>query len=499
MNIFSLMVLIGHYFLISILCAYGAHRIYHTFLAKKKSIPPVDIDADDELPFVTVQAPVFNERFVIERLIDALANLDYPKDRLQIQIVDDSTDESLQVAAARIAHYRRAGINISHVLRDDRSGFKAGALKAAMNSATGEFIAIFDADFVPNADFLRRTIAQFKNPHVGMVQTRWEHLNTNSNTLTRVQSLILDAHFAVEQVARASTGAYFNFNGTAGIWRRQAIEDAGGWSADTITEDLDLSYRAQMKGWRFVYLKEVGCPSELPVDMCAFKTQQHRWAKGAIEVMKKILLSVWNSKASLHTKIEATFHLTGNVSYMLMLIDSLFFLLPSIHIREQAGWSMLTWLDIPIFLLASASHAWFFLFSQKLLYGRLSHKLAILPALLATSIGLSVNNGRAVIEALVGHVTGFVRTPKTGDETHSTRDVVKSRSRLSKESYKAFSIRWMDRLELILALFYSLYFIWAASKGYWVVLPFLALFSAGFFFTGYQSLRTKQQQSLKTT
>ena len=487
MDSFAVLIIACHYILIGVLCVYGAHRVGLTFAARQwgREAPPIandDGENDAFLPTVTVQAPVFNERCVIERLIDALAALDYPADRLQIQIIDDSTDDSVLLAAKRIAFHRARGVNIEHVRRRDRSGFKAGALDAATALAAGEFLAIFDADFTPPPDFLKKTMPHFADPQVGMVQTRWAHLNTESNTLTRVQAIMLDGHFSIEQAARSRLGAYFNFNGTAGVWRRQTIADAGGWRADTLTEDLDLSYRAQMKGWRFVYLRDIGCPSELPTDMGAFKTQQHRWAKGAIEVMKKMLAVIWKSPAPLRAKVEATFHLTANVSYLLMLTDALFFLVPSIHIRESAGWSFLGWLDIPLFLFATASHAWFFLYGQKLLYGRILGKLSALPALFATSVGLAVNNSCAVIEALMGRTTAFIRTPKTGA-------VSEGAPQRSRKAYKAFAALWADRFELAIGALYVVYFCWAALRGYYLVLPFLALFAGGFLYTGMMSLK----------
>lgn len=494
MSILSMFILIVHYLLIGILCIYGAHRIYHTLLAERHSKLEGPQAIKGSLPKVTVQAPVFNERLVVERLVDALAALDYPADKLQIQLLDDSTDDTVEIAAARIAYHRERGVDIVHIHREDRQGFKAGALEEALSSATGEFIAIFDADFLPPVDFLKNAVPYFSRPEIGMVQTRWQHLNRDHNLLTRVQSIMLDAHFGIEQIARSRTGAFFNFNGTAGIWRKEAIRDAGGWRADTLTEDLDLSYRAQLKNWKFVYLPDIGCPSELPVDMAAFKTQQHRWAKGAIEVMKRVLRTVWKSPATLHAKVEATLHLTGNFSYMLMFVDSLFFLLPAVHIREQAEWHFLAWVDIPLFFFASMSHAWFFLYSQKILYGNFLKGITILPALLATSIGLGVNNGRAVIEALVGHVTGFVRTPKTGDVAAGTGnspsvDVPSKGSR-----YKTVGVIWAEWLEVALAVTYLGYMIWAISRSYWVVVPFLAVFAVGFFFTGSQSLLSRRKQ-----
>ena len=523
-TVFSFGILLVHYVLIALLCAFGAHRLYLTLIAWRtdrgassvRNDAATDMSlgsavADGDLPAVTVQAPIFNEKYVVARSIDARAALDYPAKKLQIQIVDDSTDDTADIATAAIARHKALGVDIVHVRRANRDGFKAGALQAALGTASGAFIAIFDADFIPDADFLRKTMPSIAgDPQIGMAQTRWRHLNVGTNLLTRVQSIILDAHFAVEQVARFKSGAYFNFNGTAGVWRKAAIVEAGGWRADTLTEDLDLSYRAQMKGWRFIYLRDVGCPSELPTDMRAFKTQQHRWAKGAIEVMKKLLLPVWRSTAPLSVKTEATFHLMSNVSYTLMLVDSLFFLLPSIFIREQAGWSLLTWLDIPLFFLASGSHAIFFIASQKILYGKVADKASLLPGLLATSIGLSVNNGRAVIEAAVGHITGFVRTPKTGDVSGDRPinaqtvlavagplvegggvDETQAAPPASRDGYAAISARWAEYLELFLAFLYGTYLVWAIMQGYWVVTPFLALFAVGFLFVGVGSIAAR--------
>ena len=508
----AILVLTCHYFLVGALCVYGGHRIYHSMIAlrarRASGATPhetgpdatgrdatADGAAPQSWPKVTVQAPVFNERFVVERLIDALAALDYPRDRLQIQIVDDSTDDGVDIAARRIAHHRARGVDMVHVRRASRDGYKAGALNEALAASDGEFIAVFDADFMPEPDFLKRTIGHFDDPQVGMVQTRWHHLNIDSNLLTRVQAVFLDAHFAIEQLARARLGAYFNFNGTAGVWRKRTIEDAGGWRADTLTEDLDLSYRAQLKNWRFKYLRDVGCPSELPADIAAFKTQQHRWAKGAVEVMKKLLVTVWKSPAPLRTKIEATFHLTGNFTYMLMLIDTLFFLIPSVHIRETAGFNWLVWLDIPLFFLASLSHAWFFLCSQKLLYGRLSGKLAMLPALLAVSIGLGVNNGRAVIEALAGHVTGFVRTPKTGALDRAAAQSGR-KTKTAGGGYKTLSVKWAYRLEIMLGIAYFSYILWALVRGYYLIVPFLALFALGFAAVGLSSRKAHRAHAV---
>lgn len=482
---FGILTILGvHYLLVSILCIYGAHRIYHS-LAARRLIGNLDtlrlspLSPLTHYPHVTIQVPLYNEKFVVARIIDCVAKLEYPIDKLQIQIIDDSTDESIEIVSDRVAHYKDLGFDIEHVRRDNRIGYKAGALAAAMDGVKGELIAIFDADFMPNSDFLLKSVPYFKDKNIGLVQSRWTYLNSQKNMLTRLQSVMLDAHFGVEQVTRYGKGVYFNFNGTAGIWRKETILDAGGWKADTLTEDTDLSYRAQMRGWQFIYRPEIECPSEMPESMRAFKVQQHRWAKGTVEVMKKLLPTIWRSKIALKNKIEATLHLTANLTYLVMCIDSLFFLLPTVHIRQTMAPNMLVWLDIPIFAFASLSHAYFFLSGQKRLYGKVFDKLMIMPALLATSIGLGVNNGRAVIEALIGYKTGFERTPKTGGSVDITS---------LKQSYKTHSELSSTLLELTLACLYTGFLIWAAFQAYWVVTPFLFLFAAGFFYTSIASL-----------
>ena len=492
MSIFAYIILGIHYTLVSILCIYGAHRIYHSLVAKRlmKTLDDMGQPAGHGLetaPLVTIQIPLYNEKFVAARIIDYVAKFDYPIDKIQIQVLDDSTDESVDIVAERVRHYKNLGYDISHICRDDRAGYKAGALAAAMGDVKGEFIAIFDADFMPQPDFLAKAMPHFKKSNVGLVQARWSYLNTETNMLTRLQSVMLDAHFGVEQVTRYGKGVFFNFNGTAGIWRKAAIEDAGGWKADTLTEDTDLSYRAQMRGWQFVYRPDIHCPSEIPENMKAFKVQQHRWAKGTIEVMKKLLPTIWSSKIELRQKVEASLHLTANITYLLMFVDSLFFLLPTVHLRQQMGPGLLAWLDIPIFAFASLSHAYFFLSGQKRLYGKVTDKLLILPSLLATSIGLGVNNGRAVIEALVGHKTGFNRTPKIGD---TVRNVAGNSASLNalQQTYKTNSENWASYLELTLALIYSSFLAWAIYQAYWIVIPFLALFAIGFFYTSLSSL-----------
>ncbi len=500
MSLGAFLILLIHYSLISVLCLYGAHRVYHSLKASRFLDAGIINEGSQpgpitDFPHVTVQAPMYNEKFVAERIIDAIARFDYPKDKLQIQIIDDSDDESVDIVARKVAYYQSRGFDISHVRRESRQGYKAGALADVMEAVKGEFIAIFDADFIPQPDFLKSTLPYFTHKKIGLVQARWSHLNTDRNMLTRLQAIMLDAHFGIEQMTRYRMGAFFNFNGTAGIWRKEAIIDAGGWRADTLTEDTDLSYRAQMKGWEFIYRPDIPCPSEIPEGMKAFKSQQHRWAKGAIEVMTKLLPAIWRADIPARVKVEASFHLTGNISYLLMFVDSLFFLLPTVHIREQMEPNFLIWLDLPIFAFASLSHAWFFLSSQKRLYGRLVDKLLIMPALLATSIGLGVNNGRAVIEALVGYKTGFVRTPKSGDQHDNAGQ---------KSAYRTHSQTWANYLEIGLGTLYLGFLFWAVSKEYWLVVPFLTLFAIGFFYIGFSTaletwqLKTAQKSTPAT-
>ena len=493
----SVGVLLGHFGLLFLLCIYGAHRLVLTWQAlhgpRSNTTPAWPTDTQGiaaQLPIITVQLPVFNEKFVVERLIDAVAALNYPADRLQIQVLDDSTDDTVGLAAARVARHRARGCWIEHLHRTDRTGYKAGALAAAMPSAKGELIAIFDADFLPSPDLLRDAIGPFSDPTVGMVQTRWAHLNRHYSTLTEVQAIMLDAHFAIDQPARCQTGVFFNFNGTAGIWRAQAISDAGGWHWDTITEDLDLSYRAQLRGWRFVYLQQVACPSELPVEMNAFKSQQHRWAKGAIQVMKKTLPLVWRAPLPLRHKLEATLHLSSNLAYLLMLIHSGVFLLPSILVRQDTGWlDTLWWIDLPLLLLATGSHLLFFLVGQRRLFGSLKQRWVYVPALLATAVGLGLNNGRAVLEALLGRESAFIRTPKLGEHALCNRGMA-ARPRSYAQRLPGYEL-----FEVALALLFAVYTVWAIALGQWTLTPFLLLFVWGLLFSGVQSLRERRART----
>jgi cellulose synthase/poly-beta-1,6-N-acetylglucosamine synthase-like glycosyltransferase len=360
---FDLWLLIPYFVVMIILAFYGLHRYQLVWLyyrnKKKAASWSEPVARFDELPFVTIQLPIYNEQFVIGRLIEACCRLEYPRDRFEIQLLDDSTDETVEVAKA-IADQYAAGYKglapqpIYYLHRENRYGYKAGALDAGLKTARGEFVAIFDADFVPPKDWVMKVIHHFAEPEIGMVQTRWTHLNRNYSFLTQVEAILLDGHFVLEHGGRSRAGVFFNFNGTAGMWRKDVIADAGGWQHDTLTEDTDLSYRAQIRGWKFKYLQDVECPAELPIEMTAFKTQQARWAKGLIQTGKKILPRMMKSDAPWHTKLEAWYHLTANLSYPLMIVLSVL-LLPAMILRSYQGWMQMMLIDFPLFMASTMS------------------------------------------------------------------------------------------------------------------------------------------------
>jgi cellulose synthase/poly-beta-1,6-N-acetylglucosamine synthase-like glycosyltransferase len=431
----------------------------------------------ETLPRVTVQLPVFNEMYVVERLIAAVCELDYPRERLEVQVLDDSTDETTGIARRAVEAWKARGIDIHYIHRTDRQGFKAGALEHGLRTATGEFVAVFDADFVPQPGFLRKTVNYFTDDGVGMVQVRWEHLNRGFSSLTEVQSILLDAHFVIEHTARNRSGRFFNFNGTAGIWRRTTIAAAGGWQHDTLTEDLDLSYRAQLAGWKFVFLPEVVAPAEIPVEMSAFKSQQHRWAKGSIQTAMKLLPRIFESDLPREVKKEAFFHLTANVAYLLMI--PLAILMPiTVVVRVSHGWIEVLLLDLPFFATATMSVCVFYVASQREIHASTWQRIKYLPYLMALGIGLSVNQARAVVEALLGHQTVFTRTPKSGVQGGA---VAAPRKR-----YRV-GLSLQPLLELALAAYFTLAVAWVIDRGVWYSLPFLVLFQAGFAYVGITS------------
>jgi len=482
-NAFDLALLIPYFIVLIILAAYGAHRywlvyLYYKHKKNKTTEPPAHFPFDD-LPQVTVQLPIFNEQYVVERLLDAVCRLDYPREKLDIQLLDDSTDETVEVARILVERYAALGNPVVYLHRTNREGYKAGALEAGLKTAKGEFIAIFDADFVPPSDFLMKCIHHFTDPKVGMVQTRWTHINRNYSLLTQVEAILLDGHFVLEHSGRSRSGVFFNFNGTAGMWRRSAIDEAGGWEHDTLTEDTDLSYRAQLKGWKFLYLQDVECPAELPVEMTAFKTQQARWAKGLIQVSKKILPRVFASDASRHVKIEAWYHLTANLSYPLMIVLSVL-LLPAMVIRFYQGWFQMLYIDLPLFMASTFSISSFYLVSQKELFPKSwLRSLLYLPLLMSLGIGLTITNTIAVLEALVGKQTAFARTPKYRVESKKDRvGAKKYRKRLG----------WVPWIELLIGTYFALAVSYAIDNENYVTVPFLLLFVIGYWVTGLMSL-----------
>jgi cellulose synthase/poly-beta-1,6-N-acetylglucosamine synthase-like glycosyltransferase len=480
-NAFDLAIMLPYFAVLVVLAAYGSHRywlVYNFF--KHGHVEPGPPPEVAEWPKVTIQLPVFNERYVVERLVECVLRLDYPRELLEIQVLDDSTDETMEAARACVERYRVLGHDIHYLHRDNRAGFKAGALEEGMKTAKGEFIAIFDADFQPNADFLRRTIPYFQNPRVGMIQTRWTYVNRHYSALTEVEGILLDGHFVMEHGGRYREGSFFNFNGTAGVWRRAAIEDAGGWEHDTLTEDTDLSYRAQLRGWKFIYHIDIECPSELPVEMNSFKSQQARWAKGLTQVAKKSLPRILRADIPLHIKAEAFFHLTANISYPLMMVLSTL-LLPAMIVRFYQGWLQVLAIDVPLFIASSCSISSFYLMSQRYLYPQTwKRSILYLPFVMAMGIGIGVRNSVAVIEALLGIQSEFVRTPKYRIEGAARENWIS----------KAYRKRsgWMPWLELALGI-YFLFAIWySVQNENYATVPFLFLFVFGYSYTGAMSL-----------
>jgi cellulose synthase/poly-beta-1,6-N-acetylglucosamine synthase-like glycosyltransferase len=465
---------------LAVLSLYGAHRWYLLWLYRRhKNAAPEPKQQFETLPLLTVQLPIYNEMYVAERLIDAVCALDYPPDRLEIQVLDDSTDETREIINRCVTAHAQEGRRISHIHREDRRGFKAGALEAGLAVAKGDLIAVFDADFVPPTDFARSLIHHFTDPEVGMVQARWGHLNESYSALTRVQSILLDGHFMIEHTARNRSGRFFNFNGTAGIWRRQCIEDAGGWQHDTLTEDLDLSYRAQLAGWRFVYLATHVAPAELPLEMGAFKSQQHRWAKGSIQTARKLLPRIFKSPLPLGVKLEATAHLTANVGYVLMVVLAAL-VLPSVWLRASVAPWMVILVDLPIFTLSSLSVAAFYWVARREASEQDESILRWIPFLMAVGIGLSINNSRAVFEALRGQVSPFQRTPKYNLGSSEKLALRRYRVTLNRDTW----------IELAFAIYFAIGTGMAISAELWGAIPFLLLFELGY---GYTAISTIAQ------
>jgi cellulose synthase/poly-beta-1,6-N-acetylglucosamine synthase-like glycosyltransferase len=480
-NAFDLSILIPYFTILVILSIYGAHRYFLVYLyLKNRTKAPRPAEQFERLPRITVQLPIYNERYVVERLIEAVTHIDYPRDLLEIQVLDDSTDETRFLCSRLVSEYSRAGFDISYHHRSNRSGFKAGALDAGLKTATGDLIIIFDADFVPRPSVIREMVHYFTDSRVAVVQGRWTWINRQYSNLSEVEAILLDGHFIIEHGARNFSGRFFNFNGTAGMWRRSAIEDAGGWQHDTLTEDTDLSYRAQLKGWKFIYDPAIECPSELPVEMNSFKTQQARWAKGLIQVARKLLPTIWRSEQPLHIKLEASFHLTANIAYPLMVVFSLI-LLPAMIVRFYQGWFQMLYLDLPLFVASTCSVSTFYIVAQREIYPRAwRSRMKYIPFLMATGIGLAVTNSKAVIEALLGKRSEFVRTPKYRVEAREED--------WERKKYVRLRAGWIPAVELSLAAYFLFTTAYSFTVENYLTTPFLLLFLMGYSYMGMMSL-----------
>jgi len=471
--------LLVYFFILITVFIYSSHRYYMVYLYyKHQKDKPVLRNTLDKLPRVTVQLPVYNEMYVVRRLIAASCDIDYPQELLDIQVLDDSTDETKEITRTCVEEFRDKGFNISYIHRDNRAGYKGGALENGLTYAKGEYIAVFDADFVPQRDILKKTIHFFADKSVGMVQTRWSYLNRDYSFITKIQAIMLDGHFVIEHTARNWSGRFFNFNGTAGVWRKEAITSAGGWQNDTLTEDLDLRYRSQLKGWKFIFLKDELSPSEIPVEINGFKSQQHRWAKGSIQTAKKLLPRILKSKLPMKVKVEAFFHLTNNVSYLLMLILSML-IYPSMVARINIGWFKMIATDVPFLLVATVGISFFYICSQREAYKNWKSRIVYLPMLMSLGIGLSVNNSKAVLGALFNRETEFKRTPKYRIEEKKDRWLGKK--------YRG-EINLLVFMELLLGIYFTFNIYFAFVNKIYVSIPFLMMFQVGNFYVAFLSL-----------
>ncbi|MGH9942628.1 MAG: cellulose synthase family protein [Pyrinomonadaceae bacterium] len=484
LDAFDWTVLVLYFSILSVLAIYGAYRIKQVwdFWRYRKIQPqPKAYFAEADLPRVTVQLPLFNEMYVVERLLRAVTQIDYPREKLEIQVLDDSTDETVNIARQTVEQYRREGFDIHYIHRADRTGFKAGALENGTKQAKGELLAIFDADFVPKSDFLRKLVHHFTDETVGCAQVRWSHINGSYNLLTRLQTIMLDGHFVIEQTVRNRTGGFFNFNGTAGIWRRRAIELSGGWQHDTLTEDTDLSFRAQLMGWRFVYLLDEEAPSEIPVEINAFKAQQRRWAKGVMQVGIKLYPRIWRADLPLRVRLEMFFRLTGNISYPLMIVAS-FLQFPLLLVRYNQGFYHLMVFDVPLLFFSTVSVILFYGSAVWYLDRETSRvrRLLHLPLVMSIGIGLAFSNARAVLEAIFGVKTEFVRTPKyqvegANDATWKAKKYKRKRGLL-------------PLLELGFAAYFFCAMLYAFHMSLYGTIPFLTLFFFGYGYMGLMSI-----------
>jgi len=479
------LVLVAYFLSLSILFVFGSHGFIMIYYHRKyKNVKNKQNEKFEPTEFVTIQLPLYNELYVVERIIDTTCEIEYPKDKFEIQVLDDSTDETVKIVADIVKKKQAEGFNIYHIRRDSRKGFKAGALREGLKSAQGVFIAIFDADFIPKKDFLKKTLSFFTDDKVGMVQTRWEHLNGDYSILTKAQALALDGHFVIEQSVRNKAGFFINFNGTGGVWRKSCILDAGNWQDDTLTEDLDLSYRAQLNGWRFVFLKDFTSPAELPSEINALKNQQFRWTKGAIETAKKILPLVWKSRVPLRIKLQATFHLTNNLVFPFILLSAILNV-PLIFIKNSGSHEAYFAL-LSMFVLAFVSSFLFYMYAQKDIRSDWRKKIVLFPLFMAGSMGFAVNNSRAVIEGLLNRKSEFVRTPKFNVETE--KDSWKGKRYTNRKLSFSTIVELVMAIYCLVGIAASIYFLEIAA------LPFQLMFFIGFAFVSFTSIKHALQK-----
>jgi cellulose synthase/poly-beta-1,6-N-acetylglucosamine synthase-like glycosyltransferase len=469
-------VLILYLVVSSVLFLYGVHAYLMTFLfirARREPLraPPLPRD----LPPVTVQLPIYNELYVVNRLIEAAYALDYPRHLLEIQILDDSTDETTDLIHELVERGRAQGLDMQHVRRGTREGFKAGALREGLLRAKGTLLAIFDADFVPPSDFLLRTVPHFEDPRIGMVQTRWGHINEDYSVLTRAQAVALDGHFLVEQTARHRSGCFISFNGTAGIWRRECVLDAGNWQDDTLTEDLDLSYRAQLRHWRFVFMPDLVCPAELPSEVNALKRQQYRWAKGSAQTMRKLLPHLLRSRIPWRVKTQGVVHLTVHFVYPLLVLLSLC-AVPLVLIISRYREYDAFFKAMSVFVLASLGHPILYASAQRALHRQSWRmRLLVLPVTVAVGMGIALNNTRGILEGLLGKASAFERTPKYHIERRGDR--------WRGKKYRVPSSP-LAMFEIGLALYIFCGILLAIRVGQYPAIPYLALYGLGFLYFG---------------
>jgi cellulose synthase/poly-beta-1,6-N-acetylglucosamine synthase-like glycosyltransferase len=485
---FDWAMLVPYFGVLMVLSFYGLHRyaMIRGYMKHRKSFTGEPPSRFETLPRVTVQLPIYNERYVVERLLEEASKMDYPRELLQIQVLDDSTDETHPFTRDLVEYYREQGLPIEYIHRENRYGYKAGALENGLKTATGEVVAIFDADFIPPRDFLHRTVHYFTDSKVGMVQTRWGYLNRHHSVLTEVQAMLLDGHFVLEHIARAGGGLFFNFNGTAGVLRKSMIQDAGGWQHDTLTEDSDLSYRAQLKGWKFVYVPSMECLSELPVETYGFQVQQSRWAKGLTQVAMKLLPSILKSDLPFRVKAEAVFHLTPNISYPLMIIISIM-MLPVMIVRFYMGWVEMLLIDFPLIVASFWSISAFYVVAHRELFPKTwKRSFLFLPALMAAGVALTIINSRAVFEALIGHKTEFARTAKYG---------ATQRLQIRDNKYRRRS-GWLPYAEIAAGTLFLAITIYALNSWNYLATPFLLLFVGGYYWAGFTTLWQEYQGKL---